>query len=91
MSKVRLWTLGKLDGTNPENWIIPTKTYIDRFKQELRDAKAIDASSSEPSPRIIDLVCGPDVKCTIIDELPNKVLVPVKQEDGTFLYKLEDV
>ena len=91
MNKVRLWTLGNFNGSNPEKWILPTTKAIENFKEKLRRAKAVDDTSSEASERMIDIVCGPYVQCTIMDEATDKVLVPVKQEDGTFLYKLEDV
>lgn len=83
MSKIRLWTIGNLDGDDFHKWIIPTKAAIDKLRDML--SKNINGGT-------LDIVWGPDLKCQVISEDgENKILIPVTREDGTVLYRLENI
>lgn len=80
MSKVRLWTLGKL-GDSWQTTVIPTAKTIQKLKDIL--AGNIDGGT-------IDLVWGPDLECRVIDEaVSDNILIPVRQnDDGETLYRI---
>lgn len=84
MSKIRLWKLGKITD-NPETCVLPTASSISKFKSILCDAMM-------SNDKVVDLVWGPDLECIVIDEsVVDVMLMPVIQEDGSCLYKLENL
>lgn len=52
ISNVRLWKLGKMEGDNPNNWIIPTRANIAKVRAIL---------ANNVGGGTIDLVWGPDI------------------------------
>lgn len=82
MNKVRLWTMGKFDG-EPSTWLLPPQNALNKLKETIQQAKADGG--------VMDIVWGPDLNCRVIDEGSDKLLIPIQQTDGTFLYRLEDI